>query len=464
MNIKTRITLSFTLIVGLILLVFSVIIYLVSEDYREEQFNSRLRDKSLTTAKLLFEVDQVDSALMRILDKADRTLLVQEKIVVLDRSGQKVYDSNEGLPFWLQPEEIEEIWLKGEVTYVKDGTAILGLRMREEKESVLIVASAYDMYGYSKIRNLAQILIIGLLASLSILFLTGSWFARKLLDPISNIIHQVEDLNVGNLSQRVYGGSGQDEIAQLAFAFNNMLDRLESAFEIQRDFVSHASHELRTPLTSMIGQIDVTLLKDRERQEYIDVLNSIREDTSGFIELTNKLLWLAQTHAKLPIISFVEIRIDEIIWQARAELVRRKDWNNIHILFSEEIDDDTLLTLSGSPQLLRLAFINLMDNACKYSEDHTCHVRVGVDDGKHRIDFVNKVRGLEEKDILSFFDPFYRGGNSTGISGHGIGLPLVRNIIALHRGNIQAHMIDPRRLQFSVTLSPDPTISLALST
>lgn len=460
MNIQNRITFSFSLIVGIILLAFSIVIYLFSSQYREEQFYSRLKEKSLTTAKLLFEVDQVDSILLKIIDKADLTLLFKEKVVIFDKAGNKMYDSKEDLPLILNDNDLRKIWENREERFSRQGFEVFGLRFHEKSEEFIVVASAYDKFGYSKVQNLAKILFACLLLSVSFLYITGRLFARKLLVPISDIIDQVEGINVSNLNIRVYGGSSKDEINHLANTFNNMLERLQAAFDIQRDFVSHASHELRTPLTSIIGQIDVALMNERQGEEYREVLHSIREDIDTFVDLTNKLLLLAQTNEKLPTITILDLRLDEVLWQARTEVLKRHEMYKVNIEFVGQIDDDMLLNYQGSLQLLRIAFINLMDNACKYSIDHSALVQVGVNADDIRLDFFSKSIPMDVHETEQIFDPFYRASNSRGTTGHGIGLSLVKNIINIHQGMIHVSGLDNELTLFSINLPRNRAIGL----
>jgi methyl-accepting chemotaxis protein len=293
MKIKTKITFNFTLIVGALLLLFSIIVYFFSDYYREEQFYSRLKDKAMTTATLLFEVEEVDSVLLRIIQSADQTLLFEEKVIIYNKSFEKIYESREEIPPAFSIRDISNLKDHDMKRLKAQGSEILFLKIFEQGEEYYVFASAYDKYGYSKINNLLQIIVICLLTSISLLILAGRYFARKLLDPISNIIHQVEKIDMQNISSRVDGGRNKDEISILASTFNSMLERLEEAFVIQKNFVSNASHELRTPLTAIIGQIDVAMLKERNTEEYISTLKSIKEDISGFVELSNKLLLLA---------------------------------------------------------------------------------------------------------------------------------------------------------------------------
>jgi len=460
MKIKNKITFFFSIIVVVLLLVFSIIIFVFSSNYREEQFFERLKDKSITTARLLFEVEQVDSLLLKIIDNANQTLLFQEKIVIFDESYSKIYDSRDELELKIDRKELQEIGLDSEKRFTKDGHEIHGMWINEGGRFYCVVASAYDKYGYSKIENLLKIIVIGLLFSIMIILITGRLFAEKLIFPIKKIVQQVEEFEVGTIKKVEYNGKSQDEIFHLALAFNNMLLRLEGAIKIQKNFVANASHELRTPLTSLRGQIDVALMKTRTTTEYQNILQSIKEDISGFIDLSNKLLMLAQTNTSLPTFSVRVVRIDEILWQAKQDVVLKNPNSVINISFRQQIEDELLLKYYGSELLLRSALINLLDNACKYSQNHVVDVLVDATVDRIEIQFVNNTQPLLNNEKENLFEPFYRAANSVGVEGHGVGLPLVKNIVHIHEGIIKVSFIEGNKICFTLIIEKEKNSTL----
>lgn len=447
MKIKNKISIFFSLIVVFLLVTFSTIIYLFSSNYREEQFYERLKDKAKTTANLLFEVEQVDSVLLKIIDNANQTILYKEKIVIYNSNFSKIYDSREELDILINKNDVQQISEEDSKRFKVNGFEILGITVIEKGQKYYVIASAYDKYGYSKNENLLRIIIVSLLISILFILITGRTFAKKLLMPVKNIISQMEDYNILDIKHIQYKTNSQDEIYQLVFSFNNMLDRLDGAMRIQKEFVSNASHELRTPLTSLRGQIDVALLKERSNEEYQSTLSSIKDDISNFIDLANKLLMLAQTDAKLPTFSVSLLRVDEIMWQAKQELSKINPLGIVNIKFQTEIDDEEFLKYYGSEILLKTAFQNLLDNSCKYSNDNTVDVIIESFKEKINIKFINNETQLTHDDVQKLFIPFYRASNSTGIEGHGVGLPLVKNIVEAHLGTVSINLIEKEQIE-----------------
>jgi signal transduction histidine kinase len=253
---------------------------------------------------------------------------------------------------------------------------------------------------------------------------------------MSDVVKQVDKITITSLNVRVNEGNGTEEIAQLAITFNRMLERLESAFEMQRSFVSNASHELRTPLTSITGQIEVSLMKSRTREEYEAILESVLEDIKALNSLSNGLLDLAKASSDISAIAIHPLRIDEILWETREELIVRKNDYKISIQFSEPIEDEKELTVFGNDHLLKTAIVNLMDNACKFSSDKSVEIFLSVENMHFVAEFTDRGIGIDTDDMERIFQPFFRAPNAKNISGNGLGLSLTDKIIHLHHGTI----------------------------
>lgn len=253
---------------------------------------------------------------------------------------------------------------------------------------------------------------------------------------MSDVVRQVDKITISSLNMRVNEGNGTDEIAQLAITFNQMLERLESAFKMQRSFVSNASHELRTPLTSITGQIEVSLMESKTQEEYEAILKSVLEDIKNLNALSNGLLDLAKASSDISAIALHPLRIDEILWQTRDELIERKKDYNISINFSEPIEDENKIIVLGNDHLLKTAIVNLMDNACKFSSDKSVEIFLSVRDKYIIAEFIDKGIGIDPSDLDRIFQPFFRAGNTKNISGNGLGLALTERIIRIHKGEI----------------------------
>lgn len=437
MNIRTKLVLRFSLIVASILVAFSISVYLLSENYRREEFFSRLESRALTTVRLLVTVREVDYKLLRIIDKNTINALFQEKVLVFGTNNQVLYSSLDDFEVGFSNELLDEIRKKRKVEYADGKNEFVGIHYSDPSGSFVVIASAFDRYGRSKLNNLYQVLWVGLLIGILIAIISGVLFSRQVLGPLARINAQVSGITAGSLDMRVDEGNQRDEIARLAMNFNEMLERIGSAFEIQQQFVTNASHELRTPLTAITSQLQLLLAQRRSPETYEKALHSLLDDVRGLVGLTNGLLHLAQSGIEKQRSLFVPVRVDEALFIAQNELAIAHP--NYHFLVDYGImpDEESALVISGNETLLKQAFINLMDNGCKFSADHTIHIHFWADGQSIEISFEDKGKGIPEEEQMRIFDPFYRGSNAvSGVKGFGIGLSLCARIISLHYGTI----------------------------
>lgn len=437
MNIRSRITLRFIFIVAIIIFTASFLIYIFSAEYREEEFYNRLQSKANNTAKLLIEVDEVDIALLRKIEKDNPVSLHDEKIIIFNYRDEILFSTDDELVIKIDNALLNSIRLGNEVRYRQGEYEVLGFLFMGPNDRFIVVAAAVDVYGFNKLRNLRAVLLIVFTISILVVSVSGWFFAGKALQPISRVVHKVDEISITSLNLRVEEGNGKDEIALLAQTFNRMLERLETSFNVQKNFIANASHELRTPLTAITGQLEVTLLNARSNEEYEKVINSVLEDIKSLNSLSNRLLVLAQTSAEAAERKPARLRIDDLAWQVRDDLVRRNPQYTINIDLDHRLDDDSKLTIEGDEQLIKTALSNIIDNGCKYSVNRTIDVLITSSLPRLTVTFRDQGIGIPPEDLLDIFEPFHRGKNTQNIKGHGIGLSMVKRIVSLHRGTIQ---------------------------
>ena len=448
MKIRTSLTLIFFLIVIVILSIVSVAIYFFSAEYREQEFYTRLRNKAENTAKLLIEVDEVSPDLLKRIERGNPANLTNERISIYNFRNEEIYSSDSGNVIPVDIALLNEIRLEEEVRFRYNDYEVLGFLFVGGFDRFTVVAAATDVYGFKKINNLRNILFIVLAVSLFIVSLTGWIYAGRILKPISNLVDEVGKISGTSLNLRLEIKNGKkDELAKLAETFNLMLDRLESAFLSQKNFIANASHELRTPITAITGEIEVALMQPRTPDDYVKVLRSLLDDTRNLGSLSTQLLLLAQTSSVNHQPLFQPVRIDEILWEAKGDLTRANKGYNIHFKFDIDLNDEALM-LRCDEQLVKIVFVNLLDNGCKYSSDRTVVVTLSSTPGALLIDFVNNGADIPPGEKEKIFSPFIRGTNVGNTRGHGIGLSLASQIMKLHGGWIQVQT-DPPTIKFT---------------
>jgi len=256
---------------------------------------------------------------------------------------------------------------------------------------------------------------------------------------MKKVIQQVKNIDAGNLNARLKTGKNNDEIDQLIDTFNDLLGRIEKAFENQKLFVSNASHELRTPLTSITGQIEVSLMSEKSIDQYKEILISILEDIKTLNSLANGLLDLTQYYEQQNVLNLEEIRIDEILLGLQHEINNNKSNYTININFEGIDDDERHLTVHSSATMMNIIIQNLIENACKFSSNHTVEIVLSKENGFLKIQLSDKGIGIPEDELNRIFEPFYRAKNAKQIKGHGIGLSLVKKLIQIQNGSISIH-------------------------
>lgn len=441
MKIRNRLSLQFTLIVASILILFSASVYFFSAIYRHNEFSGRLKEKALTTAKLFIEVDEVDSALLKIIDKNAVNILPHENVVIFDSTEREIYRSNDGDHRTFDASLIDKIKTEKEYSFGDENFESVGLAIHARSKNYLVIASAEDLYGKSKLHYLRLILLFGFIGSLAIALLSGWFFSGQALKPISQVVKEVDEITGYNLNKRVGEGNRKDELAQLAITFNHMLDRVEHAFQIQKSFIANASHELRTPLTAITGQIEVALINQRRLNEYETILSSVLDDIRKLNTLTNGLLSIAQSDMDVQSMKLKSFRVDEMLWEARHDVMKRNSHYAVYLQFPEMPSDESDLCITGIEPLFLTAITNLMDNACKYSSSHQVEVTLKHTGEKLEIIFKDDGIGIPLPELEKIFQPFYRASNALKFPGQGLGLSLTRRTIELHHGQLMIQSV-----------------------
>jgi len=436
MKIRQKLTLQFFFLASVILLLFSLTVYVASAKYRRDDFYQRLESRAFSTARLLIEVDEIDTDLLNKIEEDNPVSLPDEKIIIFNYKNEIVYSTDTRNVILYDDNLLTRIRTSGQIKTKSGRYELMGILFPEEFNRFVVLSAARDIYGYDKMKNLRAILIL-LTGIFLLLFYPAGWlFAARSLSPISRVVDRVEEISIASLDLRVDEGNGKDELAHLAHTFNRMLERLQTAFEMQKDFISNASHELRTPLTAIRGQLEVLLMKDRTENEYRESTAAVLEDISKLNRLLDRLLLMAHASSEGAREGFSEVRIDEILWQARDELLRHEKEYRVTIALDENITDIDNLTLRGDEQLLLSAVTNIMENGCKYSPDGFVRVFLTHDEKNISVSFTDNGPGIAEDEIERIFESFYRSKSTSSVKGHGIGLSLARKIIDIHNGKI----------------------------
>ncbi|KAA9345899.1 HAMP domain-containing sensor histidine kinase [Adhaeribacter soli] len=439
MSIRNKLTLQFAGIFAIILILFSLTVYYFTSLFRANDFFNSLEERATATALFVLETDEVSPAEHQLYTREYYRSLPEEIVQVYDSQGHLIFAEGEG-DLHITPDLLNKLKEQKIVRIGQDNRQVLGMLYKDNQGEFAVFASGIDWYSLTKLSTLKKILITGVCFAMLVVMVAGWLFSRSALRPIARVIREVESINASDLHRRLSYPDGKDEIWFLAHTFNKMLDRLENAFEMQTTFVSSASHELRTPLTAMMGEIEVALMKNREPAEYHRVLESILDDARILARLSNGLLQIAQASTDESKIRTKPLRFDELIWSAQEEAQKRHPQIRYELDFENYPEDEEALMVNGNESLLQVAFLNVFENAGKFSRPGQ---KVTALLSRVRQGFTVLVKdqgvGIQKDDLVNVFVPFFRAHNVREISGHGIGLPLAERILKLHKGTIQVH-------------------------
>lgn len=451
MTIRNKLTIQFTLIVASIMLVAFILILILSSQYRKSEFEGRLEEKALQTARLFLDLDEVDSTLLTKIDDRQQGALIEERVTIMNLDGEILYTSDRDNRLEITQTEVEGLRDDAEIKYEREEIEVLGLHYVSDKKPYYIFVGGFDKFGKRKIVNLEFTLAITWVISVLIMAYAGWLFAGRALKPVSNIIKEVDQINDKNLDQRINYINSKDELARLAATFNNMLDRVEQSIKLEKNFLANASHELRNPLAAITAQLEVCLLKDRNEEEYRLTLSSVLEDITALNLLSHQLLMLTRIEADLGMQQYTTERIDQLIFDASESKFANEKKLRIDFRFMDDSDSDENWEISCIRELLISAFQNIIDNAAKFGSTDLL-IAHSFKNGFHYITFKDNGSGIDPDDQSKIFEPFFRSKNSGESEGHGIGLSLVTRIVKLHAGNISLNSAAGAGTEFIIVL------------
>lgn len=452
MNLKFRFSLLFTVLVSSLLGACFVIVYLFYADYRSDDFYERLRIKCTTTFQLLIEIENIDHDLLQVIDIHTLNALYDEKVLIFDDQNQIIYSSIDDKKISYSAAMLNEARKHKEIRRMEGKNQVLGVSIKKDNREYVALASAYDIYGLRKMEALEYILTTTFVIALFLTALVSFIYVGGLIRPLESLSAQIRMISENNLKERLQIRNHDDEISSLALNFNQMLDRLDRAFAMQKSFVQHASHELRTPIASMISQTESALSKELVPADYKAMLRSLLDDQQELADLVNSLLLLSkyeQIHFQQ---DWRTVRLDEIIYKSIDVAQELYPQAVIKFDFLKIPEEGSVLDIRCQEILLQTAFGNLIKNACHYAEDSLITITLDFNDHDVVIEINNKGPVLQPTEIEHLFTPFFRGANAASKKGSGLGLSICHRIINIHKGSLQYRSPDNNSNRFIVRL------------
>ncbi|EKD85022.1 MAG: integral membrane sensor signal transduction histidine kinase [uncultured bacterium] len=287
----------------------------------------------------------------------------------------------------------------------------------------------------SQIETLEKIILftlIGLILS-SVLFslLLSRKVAHRIFKPIKDLTGVIATINLDQLDKTLdTTGHKSDELVILGKKFNEMMIRLKSMSEQQKEFIANASHELKTPLTRAISSFDLAISSNRNSSQ---IHKEIRNDLFEINNMLDKLMFLSRLQPGI-ILPSDRLSINQIILD--SEEAFRKEAGNRKIELITELDRET--TIFIPKEYAKILIRNLLSNAIKYSRENT-GVIIRTKRAKNQVilHIIDQGAGMDKYDLGRIGKRFYRGKSGKKALGHGIGLSIVRRIVDLYKINLK---------------------------
>lgn len=441
MPVRLRITLLFTLVALVILGLVGLSVYYFSSKARAATMKTRLANRAITTSRLLSQSGVFDRQLVEKIDSSTALALQDKTVQVYNDFNERIYSYSDqpGDTIPVTP-ELLQLARDNEHYFFNEGDReMVAYHYQGPNMRMVVLSGALDEDGRNNLLQLKNILILSFVGGSIFALIGGYFFSRRLLRPIRKITQEVTEISAQNLARRIPTGEVKDEWHDMAATLNDLLNRLQESFELQRRFISNASHELSTPLTAISSQLEIALQRERSSKEYERVMRSALQDVQQMSKLTQTLLEFAKAAGNKGGISIHLVRIDEILMSLPGILLKQNSTYEAFLDFDPLPDNPDDLLVFGNAELLQTALQNIASNACKYSPDHKATVQLKIRPEDFLIIISDKGEGIPGEDIEKIFQPFYRVDQTRHTPGFGLGLSLAYRFIKLHKGDIRVH-------------------------
>jgi len=454
MSIKNKIVLLFVALVTLIVTIGSVFVYFFNLKEQQNNFRTKLKNRALITAKVYDGIRDSNYTVLRRLNTATVASLYNKSITIAgyNKVHYYLFSDNPGDSLYLGEDIIEKANIEEVYFFTIKNKKAVAVHYNDNNSNFIIAVAASDLDGQVYLQQAKKTLLFALVMAAGLSLLAGLVFARSLIRPIKSITSEVNLITSNNLSQRIKIKNAKDELTILAETFNQLLDRLEDSFTTQRRFISNASHELSTPLTSISSQVEVAMQKNRTPDEYREVLQSVCEDVKELQQLTHSLLDIAKTGSQGSI-DLTEVRMDEVLLKVVSDVQKQNTGFKATLNFEVLPENEKLLCIFGNANLLYIAFKNIIENGCKYADDHQSIISAVFDRSTIIIKVANNGDVIAESDIQNIFQPFFRTQSAQNKPGFGLGLTLTKRILALHKGSIDVESHPEKGTIFIIQLT-----------
>lgn len=447
MKIKDRIALYFTLISTSMLLAVLCVIYFTFMRFLKADFFERLTDRTMVTAKLYLEADEISREALSKVRHQYLQKLNSEVIRIYDGKDRATF-IGDSAQYWAK-QTIEKVRKLGRLQYTDGERQVVGIYYRDNQGNFVILASASDQGSQNRLDKLLKIMLVVFVLISVILLLLSRWIAEKMLKPLNRFMQEVQQIGSGNMEARVAITNNKDEINLIAQSFNQLMEELEHAFILQKTFVANASHELRTPITRVMMRAELALSKERTATDYQQALSETIEDAEKMDHIITGLLALAKMDLDLINSQLSPLALDDLL-----DKISRNWQDQKQLRFSVQqnpVQKEQPLVMANAV-LLQIALDNVIANAFKFSQGQEVKAELTGTDDTLQIYIRDKGPGIPLAQQAEIFKPFYTRAKDMGFEGEGMGLYMAQKIIDLFKGSIEISQQANSGCTFIITL------------
>lgn len=431
--IRARLVVGFAIVMAAVLSATGIFVYERTQSDLDRQIARELSARLAGVIAILRDDgDDLGDPRFLPLSRVDAEGIVQ----ALGPSGDVLEETATqlgGIPV-VSPDEVEAL-VSGELASVdvNPGGFVGPLRVVAErtvddgvKYTALVGASLQSRN--EALSSLSRLLLIGGPIALLLASLAAYGVATAALRPVEAMRRRAAEISEDDPARRLPVGPARDEIASLGHTLNEMLDRLEVAFERERRFVADASHELRTPLAILRAEVELAMAAGRSEAELRSALASVGEETERLAKLAEDLLVIARADAgRLP------VRPETVSLRRLARRVAARYDAQVRNRVSVRVPGGVVV--SADPARLEQALTNLVDNALRYGEGEVVIDAHAVGKGAE-VHVIDQGKGFPEGLLDSATERFTRADSSRGNGGAGLGLAIVDAIARAHGGSV----------------------------
>lgn len=422
-------------------------IYLTFMKFLQADFFERLTDRTMVTAKLYLEADEISRDALNNVRHKYLQKLNGEVTRIYDYKNRATF-IGDSAQYWTTS-TIEKVRKNGRLQYTDGERQVVGIYYKDNQGDFVILASAYDSGSHNRLDKLLKIMIFVFLLIFIVVLLLSRWIADKMLKPLHQFVLEVKQVGSKNMELRVAETNNKDEINLIAKSFNQLMEELEQAFILQKTFVANASHELRTPLTRMMMTAELALTKDRTPEEYQKVLNTMLEDTSKMEHIITGLLTLAKMDLELIRSQMDSVNLQSILLSIQAYW-RKQENLPVQLIFNTPNEKVPFIT--ANTVLLQIALNNIISNGFKFSDKQEVTCTLSHLDNNYIIHIHDLGPGIPEAERNEVFKAFYTRSQDSGYHGEGMGLYMTHKIIDLFGGQITVSDTESPGCTFTVIL------------